>query len=114
MVAMTLALVVLALAGVALIGFNPRLSNMDQPHVTGVVTGVVTVVNADGTALCLDAGSSQNNLCYDIWRLRGQPVPAVSDTVTGWVVLVAKGSSHIEQLIIQPQVPFEPTPGIGG
>jgi hypothetical protein len=107
-------LVVVALAGIGLTALAPRLSSPDQPAITGAVTGVVTTVNAEGTALCLHAGSSQDDLCYDFWSLRGQPVPAVSDTVTGWIVLVPRDSSEVEQLIIKPEASSAPGPGIGG
>ncbi len=113
-VAAIFALLVFAVVGASLVFLAPRFNQPDQPEITGVVTGVVTTVNADGTALCLHSGSSQDDLCYGIWSLRGQPVPAVSDTVTGWIVLVPKDSSEIEQLIIKPEASLEPDPGIGG
>ena len=105
------AVLVLALAWT--FGLTPRVGTPGQPDVTGTVTGTVATVNADGTALCLTVGGSPDNLCYDVWRLRGESMPAISDTVTGWVVRVPKGSGEIEELIIKPEGPFAPGAGVG-
>lgn len=106
-----LAVVILAVVGV--VAMSPRVGSPGQLVITGTVTGTVATVNADGTALCLTVGSSPDNLCYGVWLLRGESVPAISDTVTGWVVRVPRGSSEIEQLIIKPEGSFTPGAGIG-
>lgn len=108
-----LALTVVILAAVGVVAINPRVGSPGQPVITGTVTGTVAIVNADGTALCLTVGGSQDNLCYGIWRLRGQPLPAVSETVTGWVVRVPKDSNDIEELILKPEGSFAPGAGVG-
>jgi hypothetical protein len=111
--AAVLALAAVILAVVGVIAMAARVGSPGQPVITGTVTGTVATVNGDGTALCLTVGGSQDNLCYGVWLLRGESMPAVSDTVTGWVVRVPRGSGEVEQLIIKPRGSFAPGAGVG-
>ena len=75
------------------------------PAVTGTLSGTVATVNADGTAICINTGDNQDNLCYGLWLTRGQRVPEVSDKVSGWVVRVPLGASQVEQFILSSASP---------
>lgn len=106
-----LAVVILAIVGV--VAMAASVGRPGQPVIIDTVTGTVAVVNINGTAICLKVASAQDNLCYGVWRLRGESVPAVSDTVTGWVVRVPTSFGAVEQLILKPNGSVVPGPGIG-
>ena len=97
--AAAIAVMLLAVAGLLRIGVVPG-----QPSTTRMVTGTVTLVNADGTAVCLRVEASSEPQCYGLWLLRGQHRPAISDAVTGWIVTVPTSSGQVEQLIVSSDV----------
>jgi len=88
-VAVGLALIAwIALAAVVLSRFGGPVLVVSQPTVVGEATGVVTVVNQAGSALCLSGPGSGDEPCSNLLMPMDGAAPAVGDTVSVWIVRV--------------------------
>ena len=72
------------------------------PQFTGTISGVVTVVNASGTRVCMRPTGQRDDACSDLLTLSGA-TRNVGDYITVWVVSFPISSSvQVERFILEP------------
>ena len=69
-------------------------------HVTGELSGIVTVVNYNGSAFCLDTDGSGVQFCSNPYQRVGSAPLVVGEHVTGSVALLSTGPSSATEVFI--------------
>jgi hypothetical protein len=64
------------------------------------VSGVVTIVNADGSSFCLDEDNGGAQFCSDVLKRADTPAPIVGQRLTGTTVWTPVPGAFSEGLLV--------------
>ena len=100
-----MAVVVGAVIGGSLVAYNVRY--FGPVRVYGEDTGTITLVNAQGSAICLNEQSG-TQVCADVLVSTDDPSLAVGQTITATRAWVTRNGTTLDTLILTAVTPAAP------